>query len=349
MNITTVHERSISVERNITDATRDRRARRAVVEATASQAGRLDGTRGKVLKPAHERKLGAAAMLLWRWLLDQRGTDASARPVVLKAAADQLRLGYRRTKRALERLRVAGLVLTNAYRVPSWIDGNPSGRTGTAPQYLTTLLVTTFGDVTVKRRSADVIVRVPHHVIAWCEAAPGRGGNRRGGRVQTVPEVPASPTSVRAVPVQTVPPISLSFSPSPSVSSLRSETDRRCAPESFPGGTRTSSIAPSIATVPPRASATADSPTRCARPVHPAPLDPLTLAVRELPADATPHKVRAAIGAALALTMPSFPDPVGAFVAMHRVRGRRGQHVHPAFTALEAAERSTTRTEAPPG
>jgi hypothetical protein len=404
MNKTTVHERSIAVERNITDVIAeldsadarasnalpravalDRRARRAIVEAAAAQAGRLDGTPGKVLTLAHQRKLGTVVMLLWRWLLDERGPEARPRPIVLKAflpvlfrhhrerALRDLRRKvpseasmYRTAKRALDRLRVAGAVRTNAFRVPNskWID---EPRNGTAPQYITTLLVTTFGKMTIKRkrvrvmgqlvrnRHPQVIIQAPDTVITWCETTAGHGGNRRGRSVQVVPELTRvgeidatdSQTSGSSCPLSS---LSLS-SMYVGDSSLRSESPAAARRSPLPAEQENSPkvcAEPSKVATASRASATADSPPRCARPVHPTPLDPIMVAVRELPPGATPTAIRAAVAAAFRVTGIDRAKMLRTWERMHQERAERGQPVHPAYAALEAAERSTTHADAPP-
>ncbi len=218
------------------------------------EVGRVyqNGVAGHVqLDATGERKIGRAAMQVWRHLIDLRGPLDLWRQVSLARVALDLQMPRRTVKWALARLRACGLVDSDAHRVHG--AARHHGRVVKAlaaigapadPSWSMVLHVRALGGVDTIRGRA--VAWVPPATIAWCAAARGHGGYRHGAanRVKIAPppvsvaaDTLSTPPTSAGLPGQDCPPKTplsdCSCSPL-SVSASQSQRENPAAPDLLP-------------------------------------------------------------------------------------------------------------------
>jgi len=154
------------------------------------------GDIGVVLEPEQIRKLGPSALTLWRWLAAERGYGPRRVDVPrLDQLGALLKLGVRRLKRALSRLRDVGLV--DCYY---WSKQTGSGRR----DWKRRVKVNVWGGEVALRSGPEFWV--PTSAGSALSSMSGRGGKRTAKSVR-----PAAESGGQSVPdprlnlVQTVP------------------------------------------------------------------------------------------------------------------------------------------------
>jgi hypothetical protein len=158
----------------------------------------LDGTRGGVLTREDSRKLGDAPLKVWRYLvLEVRGYRTGWFRIAYKRIRVETKLPLYTIKRAMARLREAGLVATKHERtrqgpsqqylptsdgrlVPDVVNTHkvPGQVLADGRAYTSTLDVQVWGARENVRGGVEWWV--PDATLAWCDRAKGRGGSRPG-------------------------------------------------------------------------------------------------------------------------------------------------------------------------